>query len=183
MQAHEGDFAVGLVSRLLPASPRGTETAQADSHPGSPSRDRPCIAGCTQSQRPALSGQAGRLAPAGSNRHDLPGHARRLAVLDCARPRGIGVSAKDSPHDSAAKVGGNRRPKLVANGSARFARRDHARRPVLGRIEVVYNRIRLHSILDQVSPERFEIAHAAWTDVRGQGQDYAGAVNRGGRKR
>lgn len=71
------------------------------------------------------------------------------------------MSAKGSCYDNAAMESWNHSLKVEAIHGERFATRAQAKAQVFEYIEVDYNRTRLHSTLGYLSPEQFELAHAA----------------------
>ncbi len=71
------------------------------------------------------------------------------------------MSAKGNCYDNAAMESWNHSLKVEAIHGERFATRAQAKAHVFEYIEVDYNRIRLHSTLGYLSPEQFELAHAA----------------------
>lgn len=72
-----------------------------------------------------------------------------------------GVSARGNGYDNAALESWNHSLKVEAIHGERFATREQARTCGFQYIEVDYNRTRLHSTLDYLSPEQFELANAA----------------------
>jgi transposase InsO family protein len=71
------------------------------------------------------------------------------------------MSAKGNCYDNAAMESWNHSLKVEAIHGERFATRAQAKAHVFEYIEVDYHRIRLHSTLGYLSPEQFELAHAA----------------------
>ena len=71
------------------------------------------------------------------------------------------MSARGNCYDNAAMESWNHSLKVEAIHGERFATREVAMAHVFEYIEVDYNRIRLHSTLGYLSPEQFELAHAA----------------------
>lgn len=71
------------------------------------------------------------------------------------------MSAKGNCYDNAAMESWNHSLKVEAIHGERLATRDEAKERVFEYIEVDYNRNRLHSTLGYVSPDEFELAHAA----------------------
>lgn len=71
------------------------------------------------------------------------------------------MSAKGNCYDNAAMESWNHSLKVEAIHGERFATRDAAKAHVFEYIEVDYNRNRLHSTLGYLSPEQFELGHAA----------------------
>lgn len=71
------------------------------------------------------------------------------------------MSAKGNCYDNAAMESWNHSLKVEAIHGERFATRSEAEMQVFEYIEVDYNRNRLHSTLGYVSPEQFELSHAA----------------------
>ncbi|EIL92862.1 integrase catalytic subunit [Rhodanobacter sp. 115] len=71
------------------------------------------------------------------------------------------MSARGNCYDNAAMESWNHSLKVEAIHGERFATHEQARAHVFEYIEVDYNRTRLHSTLDYLSPEQFERAHAA----------------------
>jgi transposase InsO family protein len=71
------------------------------------------------------------------------------------------MSAKGNCYDNAAMESWNHSLKVEAIHGERFVTREQAKAHVFDYIEVDYNRNRLHSTLGYVSPEQFEMAHAA----------------------
>lgn len=71
------------------------------------------------------------------------------------------MSAKGNCYDNAAMESWNHSLKVEAIHGERFAAREQAKAHVFEYIEVDYNRTRLHSTLGYLSPEQYELAHAA----------------------
>lgn len=71
------------------------------------------------------------------------------------------MSAKGDCYDNAAMESWNGSLKVEAIHGERFATRDVVRTHVFDYIEVYYNRQRLHSTLGYLSPDGFELSHAA----------------------
>ena len=71
------------------------------------------------------------------------------------------MSARGNCYDNAAMESWNHSLKVEAIHGERFTTREQARAQVFEYIEVDYNRNRLHSTLDYLSPEQFELANAA----------------------
>lgn len=71
------------------------------------------------------------------------------------------MSAKGNCYDNAAMESWNHSLKVEAIHGERFTTREMAKNQVFEYIEVDYNRTRLHSTLDYLSPEQFELAHSA----------------------
>ena len=71
------------------------------------------------------------------------------------------MSAKGNCYDNAAMESWNHSLKVQAVHGERFNTRAHAKAQVFDYIEVYYNRQRLHSTLDYLSPEQFELSHVA----------------------
>ena len=71
------------------------------------------------------------------------------------------MSARGNGYDNAAMESWNHSLKVEAIHGERFKTREQARVHVFEYIEVDYNRNRLHSTLDYLSPEQFEQANAA----------------------
>ena len=71
------------------------------------------------------------------------------------------MSAKGNCYDNAAMESWNHSLKVEAVHGERFNTRAHAKAQVFDYIEVYYNRQRLHSTLDYLSPEQFELSHVA----------------------
>ena len=71
------------------------------------------------------------------------------------------MSARGNCYDNAAMESWNHSLKVEAIHGERFVTREQARAHVFEYIEVDYNRDRLHSTLSYLSPEQFELAHAA----------------------
>jgi len=71
------------------------------------------------------------------------------------------MSAKGNCYDNAAMESWNHSLKVEAIHGERFATREEAKAHVFDYIEVYYNRQRLHSTLDYLSPTEFELSHVA----------------------
>lgn len=71
------------------------------------------------------------------------------------------MSAKGNCYDNAAMESWNHSLKVEAIHGERFVTREQAKAHVFDYIEVDYNRNRLHSTLGYLSPEQFELTHAA----------------------
>jgi putative transposase len=71
------------------------------------------------------------------------------------------MSAKGNCYDNAAMESWNHSLKVEAIHGERFATREQAKAHVFEYIEVDYNRNRLHSTLDYLSPDEFELSKAA----------------------
>lgn len=71
------------------------------------------------------------------------------------------MSARGNCYDHAVVESWNPSLKAEAIHGKRFATRELATAQVFESIEVDYNRTRLHSTQGYVSPEQFELAHAA----------------------
>ncbi len=86
------------------------------------------------------------------------------------------MSAKGNGHDNAAMESWNHSLKVEAIRGERFATREQAKAHVFDDIEIYYNRNRLPSTLGYLSPEEFELSHAAkrMSEIRGQDQSSAG---------
>ena len=76
------------------------------------------------------------------------------------------MSKKGDCFDNAAMESWNGRLKVEAIHGERFATRSQAKAQVFEYIEVYYNRLRLHSKLDFVSPKAFEARPVAQQPVR-----------------
>jgi putative transposase len=71
------------------------------------------------------------------------------------------MSARGNCYDNAAMESWNHSLKVEAIHGERFATREQAKAHVFEYIEVDYNRTRLHSTLGYLSPEQYELVHAA----------------------
>lgn len=126
----------------------------------------------------------------------LVGDALRMALFRRGRPRGVivhtdrgspygsrehralldahgliaSLSAKGNGHDNAAMESWNHSLKVEAIHRERFATREQAKAHVFDDIGIYYNRNRLPSTLGYLSPEEFELSHAAkrMSEIRGQ---------------
>ena len=73
---------------------------------------------------------------------------------------------KGDCYDNAAMESWNHSLKVEAIYGEKFLTRAEAKQQVLEYFEVYYNRIRLHSKLDYLSPETFEAKMVSWQSVR-----------------